>query len=459
MPTTPTPSPIAEPVRSTPLRTLTRNFGADYQPSLHAVAATLVLTGTADPTHQTASLDLIVNGTDHQFRTAAASDAAAAVTAVVAALSANNWPTLYGLSDLQTHTALTAQQYTALGSSSGTFSQVTTDGAITYTTSSADIRSASVPFTATLTSPTGTPSTEHGLIEMIDTTQGWQLYSITGPDTANASAPVSARPSAPPSAIAAPGTVTLVPVVPGPSTYALPPEPSPVWIAPLPLSAGPDEATTPGMRLSYSLDAAGFEASTEVWEVTFAQRDADGTRVVLQEQAGRTPGLDRVIEILPNDALELESFYVPFNNGGKLTRTSGAIDVPAPTVLTTTSSSFHRGPMPRPPSGTQFTVSAVVHRLGAQRIVVPAGTYDADVVPEDVSYDLDGSHYQLSDLLYLVPGIGMVKGIEQSSIDGGQPRLSASRHWHQSPAALRRSLRRTSFSKIASGPARLAART
>ncbi len=157
-------------------------FGADYQPSFHAVAATLILTGTADPVHQTASLDLIVNGTAHHFGTPGASDATSAVTAVLAALTANTWASLYRLSDSQIQTALTVQQYTALGSASGTFSHLTIDGPITYTTSAAGIHSASVPFTATLTSPTGTPSTQNGTIEMVDDTQGWQLHSITGPD-------------------------------------------------------------------------------------------------------------------------------------------------------------------------------------------------------------------------------------------------------------------------------------
>jgi hypothetical protein len=159
-------------------------FGADYQPSGHAVAATLILTGTADPVRQTASLDLIVNGVDHYFRTAAAtSDATPEVSAVIDALNTNNWATLYRLSDLQTHTALTVQQYAAMGSSGGTFSHVTTDGPIRYATGSAGISAARVAITATLTSPTGTSSAEHGSIEMIDDTQGWQLYSITGPDT------------------------------------------------------------------------------------------------------------------------------------------------------------------------------------------------------------------------------------------------------------------------------------
>jgi hypothetical protein len=162
-------------------------FGADYQPSGHAVAATLVLTGTADPVHQAASLDLTVNGTDHHFGTPVASDATSAVTAVLAALNRNKWATLYRLSDSQIQTALTAEQYTALGSSSGTFSHVTIDGSITYTTSAASIRSASVPFTATLTSPTGASSTQHGSIEMVDSTHGWQLHSITGPDTTGGS--------------------------------------------------------------------------------------------------------------------------------------------------------------------------------------------------------------------------------------------------------------------------------
>jgi hypothetical protein len=163
-------------------------FGADYQPSGHALAATLILTGTADPAHQTASLDLIVNGTDHHFGTPVASDATATVTAVLAALNTDNWATLYRLSDSQIRTALTVQQYTALGSASGTFSHVTTDGAITYTTSTAGIHSASVPFTATLTSPTGTRSTQHGSVEMVDDSQGWQLHAIAGPDSESGAA-------------------------------------------------------------------------------------------------------------------------------------------------------------------------------------------------------------------------------------------------------------------------------
>jgi hypothetical protein len=162
-------------------------FGADYQPSGHAVAATLILAGTADPVHQTASLDLTVNGTDHHFGTPAASDATSAVTAVLAALNANKWATLYRLSDSQIQTALTVQEYTALGSSSGTFAHATIDGSISYTTSAAGIHSASVPFIATLTSPTGTSSTQYGSIEMVDSTQGWQLHSIAGPDAAGAS--------------------------------------------------------------------------------------------------------------------------------------------------------------------------------------------------------------------------------------------------------------------------------
>ena len=162
-------------------------FGADYQPSGHAVAATLILTGTADPVHQTASLDLTVNGTDHHFGTPVASDATSAVTAVLAALNTNNWATLYRLSDAQIQTALTAEQYAALGSSGGTFSQVTLDGSITYTASDADIRSASVLFTATLTSRTGASSTQHGSVEMVDDARGWQLHSITGPDTTGGS--------------------------------------------------------------------------------------------------------------------------------------------------------------------------------------------------------------------------------------------------------------------------------
>ncbi len=398
---------------------LDAELGSDYRPSGHAVAATLTLRGTADPAHQTASLDLIVNGVDHHFGTATTSDATPAVTAVVTALNANNWTTLYGLSDLQTHTALTVQQYNALGSSCGTFSHVTTDGAITYTTSAADIHGATVKITATLTSPTGSSSTVHGLIEMIDSTEGWQVYSIIGPGTANSSAPVSTAPSPPAEPGSAFVTVTPIPTPAGPSTYDLPAGPTVALIAPLPLSAGPDEPATPGMRLSYSLDSAGFEPSTEVWLVTSVHSSADGTQVILQEQVGRTPGLNHVIEILPNNTLQFESFDVGFKDGGRLARTSGAIDVPAPSVFTPTPSTFV-ATYTQAGQSTQLTVSAQVEQLGAQRIVVPAGTYDADVIQEDDAYEMDGSRDEFYYTLYLAPGIGIVNEIEQWSTNGGR---------------------------------------
>lgn len=163
-------------------------FGSDYQPSGHAVAATLILTGTVDPVHQTASLDLLVNGTDHHFGTPVTSDATSSVAVVLAALNANDWATLYRLSDSQVRAALTVQQYTALGSSGGTFSHATTDGAITYATSAAGIHSARVAITATVATPTGTSSTQHAWIEMVDDTQGWQLHSIAGPNAQGSAA-------------------------------------------------------------------------------------------------------------------------------------------------------------------------------------------------------------------------------------------------------------------------------
>lgn len=236
--------------------------------------------------------------------------------------------------------------------------------------------------------------------------------------TASCARPVAAKSPAPASAFV---TVAPVPVSASPGADDLPAEPTPDWIPPLPLSAGPDEPTTPGMRLSYSLRSDGFADSNEVWVVTSVQSGADGTRVVVQEQVGRTPGLNHVVEILPNEALEFESFDIGFRSGAQLTRKSGAVDVPAPTVLTTTPSTF-AATYTEAGQPTQLTVSAQVRRLGAQRIVVPAGTYDADVVQEDVSYDVDGSHNQIGYVLDLVPGIGIVDEIEQWSTNGGQPR-------------------------------------
>jgi hypothetical protein len=215
--------------------------------------------------------------------------------------------------------------------------------------------------------------------------------------------------------------MTPVPVVAGPSADHLPAQPSPVWIAQLPLSAGADEPTTPGMRLAYFLDSAGFKPSSELWVVTSVERDGRGTHVVMQEQVGRTPGLTHVSEILPNDALEAQSYDIGFRSGARLTLNSGAIEFPAPAVSTPTRSTFTATYIEAGQS-TQLTVSTQVQRLGAQRVVVPAGTYDADVIQEDISYVADGSRNQIGYLLDLVPGIGIVKEIEQWSTNGSTPR-------------------------------------
>ena len=175
------------------------------------------------------------------------------------------------------------------------------------------------------------------------------------------------------------------------------------------------------MRLSYSLDTPDFEPSREVWLVTSVQRDSRSTHVVLQEQVGRTPGLVHSVEVLPNDALEFDSYAIGFRNGAQLTRTSGAIEIPAPAVLTTTPSTFD-ATYTEGGDSTQLAVSAQVQRLGTQRVVVPAGTYDADVIKEDISWDVDGDHSQVTYVHYLVPGIGTIEETEKWSTNGGQPR-------------------------------------
>jgi len=235
------------------------------------------------------------------------------------------------------------------------------------------------------------------------------------------SAPASAEPSStttPPSGFV---TLTPVPVASNAGTYAPKATPTPASIPPLPLSAGPDAPTTPGMRLSYSLDTPDFAPSREVWLVTSVQRDSRSTHVVLQQQVGRTPGLNHSVEILPDDALEFDSYAIGFRTGAQLTRTSGAIEIPAPTVLTMTASTFD-ATFTQGGASTQLAVSAQVQRLGAQRIVVPAGTYDADVIEEDIFWYVAGDHSQISYLLYLVPGIGTVQETEKWSTNGGQPR-------------------------------------
>ncbi len=72
----------------------------------------------------------------------------------------------------------TEAQYAALGASNGTFSAVDTVGAITYKTSDSGLQAAEQAVTATTTRADGSTHTLNGTVELIDTQQGWKLYSI-----------------------------------------------------------------------------------------------------------------------------------------------------------------------------------------------------------------------------------------------------------------------------------------
>jgi hypothetical protein len=169
---------------------LDSEFGFNYHPSGDApTAATLQLSGVIDPARQSATLDLVVDGTDHKFSTSTSvPDAKHAIAAVLDALNANDWTQLYALADPQTHTALTAQQYAAAGSASGTFSHAVAAGPVTYLTSQADVHSAQVAIDATLTPPNGAPTPARGFIDLIYASGSWSLYSLTNPYTPGASA-------------------------------------------------------------------------------------------------------------------------------------------------------------------------------------------------------------------------------------------------------------------------------
>lgn len=160
-------------------------FGFNYHPSGDTPsAATLQLSGVVDPARESATLDLVVNGTDHKFSTSTTVPAAnQTIAAVLGALNANDWTQLYALADIQTHRALTAQQYAASGAGSGTFSHAVVNGAITYQTSQADVHSAQVAIAATLTPPNGSPASARGFIDLIYAGGSWSLYSLTDPYT------------------------------------------------------------------------------------------------------------------------------------------------------------------------------------------------------------------------------------------------------------------------------------
>lgn len=138
-----------------PNASLDTEFGVAYQEQGPATSKPIRLVGQVDPAHGTGSIEVWIAGAHYHFASLAVPhDAGSTATAVLAAIGAEDWTTLYSLADTSLRNAMTAQQFAKQISSAfsgGQVSDARQTGPISYTTSSAGTSYANVPVTFTVT--------------------------------------------------------------------------------------------------------------------------------------------------------------------------------------------------------------------------------------------------------------------------------------------------------------------
>jgi hypothetical protein len=146
--------------------------------------ATIRLIGHVDPAHQTATVEVWING-QHFNLTASPAPQTAATTlaAVLKAMRATDLGGLYDVADPSLRGGLTRDQFVAKVATTGTGSvtAVTVLGATTYLTTSAGVDFALTPVTLSYTS-NGTPASVQAHIRLIFTGGQWR-YMTVQPDT------------------------------------------------------------------------------------------------------------------------------------------------------------------------------------------------------------------------------------------------------------------------------------
>jgi hypothetical protein len=146
--------------------------------------ATVRVIGHIDPAHQTATVEVWINGQHFTLNAAPAPhNAANTVTAVINAVKATDLGALYDLGDPSLRGGLTRAQFITQVSAtgSGSVTSVTVTGATTYVTTSAGADFALTPITLAYTS-NGTPATVQAHIRLIYTGGQWR-YMTMQPDS------------------------------------------------------------------------------------------------------------------------------------------------------------------------------------------------------------------------------------------------------------------------------------
>jgi hypothetical protein len=151
---------------------LDTEFGIAYQEQGPATSTPIRLIGQIDPAHGTGSIEAWVGGQHYHFASLAVpQDADSTAAAVLAAIKAEDWPTLYSLADTSLRNAMTVQQFTRQVSGEFGGGQVTDaqqTGPISYTTSSAGTSYASVPATFTVTHDGQTQTVSATVVLILD---------------------------------------------------------------------------------------------------------------------------------------------------------------------------------------------------------------------------------------------------------------------------------------------------
>jgi hypothetical protein len=159
---------------------LDTEFGIAYQEQGPATSEPIRLVGQVDPAHGTASIEVWVAGTHYHFASLAVPhDADSTATAVLTAIGAGDWPTLYSLADTSLRSAMTAQQFAQQVSDAfngGQVSDARQTGPISYTTSSAGTSYANVPATFTVTH-SGQTQTVSATVVLIRDGGSWRWFT------------------------------------------------------------------------------------------------------------------------------------------------------------------------------------------------------------------------------------------------------------------------------------------
>jgi len=159
---------------------LDTEFGIAYQEQGPATDQPIRLIGQVDPAHGTGSIEVWVAGKHYHFASLAVPhDADSTAAAVLTAIGAGDWATLYSLADSSLRNSMSAQQFAQQISDAfggGQVSDARQTGPISYTTNSAGTSFANVPATFTVTHA-GQTQTASATLVLIRDGGSWRWFT------------------------------------------------------------------------------------------------------------------------------------------------------------------------------------------------------------------------------------------------------------------------------------------